>query len=212
MKFVSQFSVLMLGTAMAAVMVTGCGSSNTTDYPPLPAYGPSANECYFAYSPGEVEYLESQGLCARGALPVQAPPAWLDKYYYYYESPLYYNTFVPPMYRHYYTTSFMPNYQRQHRADIARLAKTAVYRTTSGKTVTGVTSTARFGSGSSFGSPGQRYGGGSLRSRTASPPSVRPTVKGTPKIPGTSSFTTKPKSSLGGGNLRSRKTTSGKKR
>jgi len=93
----------------------------------------------------------------------------------------------------------------------ARLARTAVYRTTSGKNVTGVTSTARFGSGSSFGSPGQRYGSGSLRSRTVSPPSVRATVKGTPKIPGTGGFTAKPKSSFGSGSLRSRKTTSRKR-
>jgi len=56
----SKFSVLALGAAMAAVMVTGCGSSNSTDYPPLPAYGPNANECYFAYSAAEVDYLESQ--------------------------------------------------------------------------------------------------------------------------------------------------------
>lgn len=207
----ARFGTVILGAAVTATLF-GCGSPGSTDYPPMQAYGPSANVCYYAYSPAEVDNLEAQGLCAQGALAVQAPPVWLDRYWYYYDSPLYYDTFVPPMYRHYYATTYARNYQRQHSSDIARLAKTAVYRTTSGKKVTGVTSTARFGQGSSFGSAGQRYGSGNLRSRTVSPPSAHATVKGTPRIPGTSGFSAKPKkTSFSSGNLR-RKSARSRKR
>lgn len=208
MKLASKMTVLAAGAAVSAALA-GCGSSAHA-HAPMASYGMNG-ACYYVYSPAEADNLKAQGLCAPDAPEIQAPQAWLDEYYYYYDSPVYYGTFVPPMYRHYYTTTYMPGYQRANRAQIARLSRKATYYATSGKKVTGVTSTARFGPGSSFGSAGQRYGSGNLRSRTAAP-KVTTGVQGNPSIPGVTSRpspASSSKKSFGNGTLRSRKSTSG---
>lgn len=208
-----KFRITALAAAVAgAAVLAGCGSSAPA-HAPMASYGQNG-QCYYVYSPQEAYNLQAQGLCAQGSVPVQAPPAWLDEYYYYYDSPLYYDTFVPPMYRHYYTTAYMPGYQRANHAQIARLSRKAAYYSTSGKKVTGVTSTARFGSGSSFGSAGQRYGSGNLRSRTTAP-KVTTGVNGNPSIPGVTARPTVKSGTktFGSGSLRSKsRTSSGKKR
>lgn len=195
---------ITLAAAVSAVALAGCGSSAPA-HAPMASYGQNG-ACYYVYSPQEAYNLEAQGLCAVGAPAVQAPQSWLDEYWYYYDSPLYYDSYVPPMYRHYYTTTYMPGYQRANRAQITRLSHKATYYSTKGAKVTGVTSTAKFGSGSSFGSSGQRYGSGSLRSRTTAP-KVTIGVQGNPSIPGVTSVPTSKatKSRLGGGTLRSSK-------
>lgn len=203
--------IAALAAAMAGTAIlTGCGSP-APGHAPLASYGQNG-ACYYVYSPQEAYNLEAQGLCPQGAVPAQAPPAWLDEYYYYYDSPLYYDSFVPPMYRHYYTTAYMPGYQRANRAQIARLSRKATYYSTSGKKVTGVTSTAKFGSGSSFGSAGQRYGSGNLRSRTSAPKATTG-VHGNPSIPGVTSrpaVNSGTKKSFGSGSLRRSRSSSGR--
>lgn len=179
-----KFRLAALAAGITLTALTGCGSSAPA-HAPMASYGMNG-ACYWIYSPAEADNLKAQGLCAPNAPEIQAPPAWVDEYYYYYRSDLYVDTFVPPMYRNYYRSTYMPGYQRANHAQIARLSRKATYYTTSGTKVSGVTSTARFGSGSSFGSTGQRYGSGNLRSRTTAP-KVTTGVNGNPSIPGVTS-------------------------
>lgn len=213
MKLASKLAALSLGTIAASAALAGCGSSAPA-HAPMASYGMNG-ACYYVYSPQEAYNLMSQGLCAANAPVLQAPQSWLDEYYYYYDSPLYYDTFVPPMYRHYYRVTYMPNYYRHDHARIAQLSRRATYYAANGKKVTNVTSTAKFGSGSSFGSAGQRYGSGNLRSRTTAPKATTG-VQGNPSIPGATSRPTVSsgsKKTFGGGTLRGKKSTSsGKKR
>jgi hypothetical protein len=178
----------------------------------MAAYGQN-NQCYYIYNPAEAAALEAQGLCDPSWAAVRAPASWLDEYYYYYDSPLYYSTFVPSQYRTAYVRSYGPNstFYRSNRSAITRLSSRATYYSTTGAKVTHVTGTSRFGSGSSFGKAGQTYGGGGLRQRTVTTngPTAQSTSRSsTVNIPGTSGYKptatppAKPKSTFGGGSLR----------
>lgn len=219
MKFRGKAATVALSVAAAGAAITGCGAGNGTyDHAPMAAYGQD-NQCYYAYNPAEVNLLMREGLCDPSWAAVRAPASWLDEYYYYYDSPLYYDTFVPAQYRTVYIRTYGPSstFYRTNRSAITRLSSKAIYYSTSGAKVTHVTGTSRFGSGSSFGKAGQTYGGGGLRKSTITTnrPTARSTSRsGTVNIPGTSGYKpSKPvKSTYGNGGLRKGSSSSSYKR
>ncbi len=151
----------MLVTAAA---VTGCSAATgPVTYAPV-AYGISGH-CYYVNDPAEAVALEAAGLCPRSWAATPMPVAWEEEYYSYYDSPAYYDTYVPARVRTVYVQRAATFGSRNHAAIVTR-SKTATYRSSAGGTVKGtqVTSKTKFGSGKSFGASGQKYGGGSMRS------------------------------------------------
>jgi len=156
------------GAAAAAVIVTGCGSSQPVTYAPA-AYGVPGH-CYYVSSPAEAVALEQAGLCPSSWAATPMPATWLEAYYPFYDSPSYYDVYVPARARTVYITR-ESTFGRSHQSAIRTLASKARYRSSTGGTVTGTqvrTQKARFGPGTSFGSTGNRYGGGSARTGTSS--------------------------------------------
>jgi hypothetical protein len=153
--------------ALTAVSVAGCSSA------PAPlTYAPAAygvpGHCYYADSPAEAVALQAAGLCPRSWAATLMPAPWQEEYYSYYDSPAYYDTYVPARVRTVYVQR-EATFGKSNQAAIKTRSKTATYRTSSGKTVKGtqLTGKVKYGSGTSFGSSGQKYGGGSLRSGTS---------------------------------------------
>jgi len=158
----------------AAAVVAGCSSAPAPlTYAPA-AYGISGH-CYYVDDPAEAVALQAAGLCPRSWVPTLMPVAWHEEYYAFYDSPAYYDTYVPAKVRTVYVQR-QTSFGRTYRTAIATRSKTAVYRSSAGTTVKGsqVTGTTRFGSGKSFGTAGQKYGSGSLRSGSVSPKSGSP--------------------------------------
>jgi len=165
----SRLAALTTATAMAAAILAtgGCGTAQPLTYAPA-AYGQNG-QCYYLNSPAEVTALENAGLCPRSWVPAPMPLSWEEEYYDYYDSPVYYDTYVPVRYRTVYVTR-VTTFGRTYRSQISTLSKSATYRTSSGGTVkgTGITGKTRFGSGCSFSCAGSKYGSGSLRSGSGS--------------------------------------------
>lgn len=153
---------------ITALAVTGCSLAA----PPAPAavtYAPAAygiaGECYYVNSPAEAVALQAAGLCPSSWAPTPMPVAWEDAYYSYYSSPAYYDAYVPVKARTVYV-QHAATFGKANKTAIATQSKLATYRTSTGKTVKGshlATGKVRFGSGTSFGPAGQKYGGGNLR-------------------------------------------------
>ncbi len=161
------------GTA-AAVIATAALAAGCASAPPVPlTYAPAAygvsGHCYYVDDPAEVVALQAAGLCPRTWVPTLMPVAWEETYYSYYDSPAYYDTYVPARSRTVYVQR-ATTFGSRNRVAITTRSKTATYRSSSGGTVKGtqLTGKVKFGSGKSFGTSGQKYGGGSLRSGSTS--------------------------------------------
>jgi hypothetical protein len=167
MNLIRKIAVLAATGAAASAIVTGCGASQPVTYAPA-AYGVPGH-CYYVNSPAEAVALEHAGLCPSSWVPTVMPLAWHEQYWDYYDSPAYYGTYVPARVRTVYVHR-ETTFGRTYRTVIATRAKTATYRSSTGKTVKGtvVTGKAKFGSGTSFGTTGRKYGGGSARTGTSS--------------------------------------------
>lgn len=168
MKTAARTILAALAIVLAAAGCGSLGSSQPVTYAPA-AYGASG-QCYYVTSPAEVVALERAGLCPPdwGAAPM--PASWLEEYYAFYDSPAYYDTYVPVKIRTVYVARER-SFGRSHSTAIRTLASKARYRSSTGRTVTGTTvraAKARFGSGTSFTSNSSRRSG-SLRSRTSGP-------------------------------------------
>jgi hypothetical protein len=155
-----------LAAAAAVIFTAGCASTGQpVTYAPA-AYGVPGH-CYYVDSPAEALALRAAGLCPAAWTPTPMPLTWEEEYWDYCDSPAYYGTYVPVSARTVYIhreTAF----GRTYRTAIAARSRTATYRSSSGTLVKGthLTGKTRFGSGTSFGSAGQKYGSGSLRSRS----------------------------------------------
>jgi hypothetical protein len=150
--------------AAAGAAATGCSSeTGPLTYAPA-AYGVSGH-CYYVNSPAEAVALQAAGLCPQSWAPTLMPVTWEDEYYSYYDSPAYYDTYVPVKVRTVYVQR-ETTFGKSNRTAITARSKSATYKSSSGTIVKGtsVTAKTRFGSGKSFGASGQKYGGGSLRS------------------------------------------------
>jgi hypothetical protein len=155
----------LAAAALAASALSGtiaaCSASQPVTYAPA-AYGVNG-QCYYVNSPAEAVALEDAGLCPRSWVPALMPSAWHEEYYGYYDSPAYYTHYVPVRQRAVYVTA-QRSYGTRYRSAISSLASRAKYRGSDGSTATGTkVAKARFGSGTSFGTTGRRYGGGSAR-------------------------------------------------
>jgi len=153
------------GAAVVIMLTTGCGSPGSTGgsatYAPA-AYG-AGGDCYYITYPAEVTALIAAGKCAAGSVAVQAPLAWEEEYWPYYDSAAFTGTYVPAADRTAYTSGETA-FGKTYRTVILTRSKLGTYKSSTGSTVHGYkTGTVHFGSGTSFGSSGQKYGGGSLR-------------------------------------------------
>jgi hypothetical protein len=177
---------ILAGLGVAAIVTTAaaCSAAST----PPDTYAPAAfgvpGYCYYVSSPAEADLLKAAGLCPSSWAPALAPLAWQESYWDYYDSPAYYNVYVPASYRTVYVqreTAF----GRTYHAAITSRSRTASYRSSSGKVVTGSslpTGTRRFGSGSAsvtHGSGSLRSGSrtGSLTGPTATQPRTQPSTR-----------------------------------
>lgn len=161
--------VLAAAAITAALVTAGCGSTgNGQDVTYAPAAYGANGQCYYINSPAEAVALEQAGLCPAGWVPTLMPLSWEQEYYAYYDSPAYYNRYVPVRYRTVYIHTESA-FGRTYHTAILTQSRTAVYKSSTGSTVHGYKAgTVKFGSGTSFG--GQRYGGGNLRNRNAPAP------------------------------------------
>lgn len=152
-------------SAITAAAVAGCSSSAPVPLTYAPAAYGVPGHCYYADSPAEAIALQAAGLCPSSWVPTLMPLAWHEEYWDYYDSPAYYDTYVPVRSRTVYVTR-ETTFGHANQTAITTRSKSASYKSSSGKTVKGSTLTGKtkFGSGISFGTTGQKYGGGSLRS------------------------------------------------
>lgn len=152
----------LLVSALALTGLTGCGGGDVT-YAPA-AYGEvigGIGHCYYVQDPAEVTYLYGGGLCPHTWVATLAPVYWHERYFSYYDSPAYYTHYVPVGSRTVFISTQRTFYS-SYRVQISSQSRYASYRGSNGRTYTGTkVGSTKFGSGSSFGSAGQRYGGGS---------------------------------------------------
>jgi hypothetical protein len=126
--------MLPLLALLLVIGLSGCGGGQPVSYAPA-AYGQNG-QCYYVDDPYEVTVLQQQGLCQRSWTPFLMPLFWHQMYYPYYSSPGYVNTFVVVSHRTTYVTherSFGNTYKSQ----ISSASKTAKYKGSNGKIVTG---------------------------------------------------------------------------
>lgn len=203
---IKRLALLLVGALAAVAVLAGCSHATPVSYAPA-AYGVQAGsvyECYYVNSPAEVTTLIANGQCPVGSVPTRMPESWLNEYFSYYDSPVYYNTYVPVGYRTTYVSTYH-TYYVQHTTVINAASKQATWKGSNGKTVSGSqvnTAKMKFSTGS--GSTG-KVGGGSLRAGTSGG-STGGASGGTGSGSSKTSTTVKSKTgSVGGGSLRSRK-------
>jgi hypothetical protein len=153
----------ILAAALAVflgVTLTGCSSGPAATYAPA-AYGQNG-QCYYLDDPYEAQQLLAAGLCPAGWVPAPMPLSWEEMYFSYYDSPAYYSRYVLVSHRTVYL-SHEAAFHTTYASQISAASKSATYKGSNGKTVTGTTAKMKFSTGS--GSTGTA-GGGSLRRGT----------------------------------------------
>ncbi len=153
--------------AAAALTVSALGAGCSRQ--PV-AYGPAAygetGQCYYVDDPAEAIALQAADLCPSGWVPAPMPLYWHARYAMYYDSPGYYNRYVPAQSRTVYVTH-VHTFESKHSADIARQRPSATYKGSDGKSYTGSkVSPGSFGGGarSGGGGGGSRSSSGTVRS------------------------------------------------
>lgn len=196
-----RIAALIAGLFIAVAGVAGCSHPVPVAYAPA-AYGEVVNgvgHCYWDDDPYEAQQLFAAGLCPAGWVATPMPLYWHERYYGYYSSPAYVNSYVLASHRTIYVThetTFRTTYSSQ----IAAQAKTATWKGSNGKTVSGAkvdTAKMKFSTGSGSNSS---QGGGSLR--------VGGSTGGSGGAPAAKPAPAAPKAktgSVGGGSLRGKK-------
>ncbi len=163
MKTIRRNITLAVG-ALAMTGLVGCGASSGD-----PSYTPAAyyqtvgdvNDCYYVTSPAEAASLISAGLCPAGSVAYQMPVSWEEEYYDYYSSPAYYNTYIPVSSRSIYVNYTRVSFHTKYSTQITKASSKAVYKSSSGGTVSGSKVAIKSFGGGSRTSSGSGYGGGS---------------------------------------------------
>ena len=171
---------IALGVAAAVLIgsAAACGSGSGDDdptYTPAAYYQTVGNvyDCYYLTSTQEAYNLMAAGLCPAGSIPTPMPLGWEETYWDYWSSPAYYNTYIPASYRSTYTHVTIVHFSNTYRSQIKSASAKAVYKSSTGGTVTGSkANTAQFGGGSRT---TKSYGGGS---RSGGSPSYKSTYSG----------------------------------
>jgi hypothetical protein len=203
-------AALIAGLFIAVAALVGCSHSAPVSYAPA-AYGVQAGsvyDCYWVYGAAEVDALIAHGYCPVGSVATRMPDSYLNMYFSYYDSPSYYDTFVPSPVRTVYVSTYH-TYYVQHTAVITTASKSATWKGSNGKTVSGAsvnTAKMKFSTGSGSTS---KMGGGSLRGGSfggsgGGSSGKSPTVKAGTGSGGSSTVKSKT-GSVGGGSLRGRK-------
>jgi hypothetical protein len=160
-----------LGLAVAASALSACGPSSNApvSYAPAAYYQVvnNVNECYYVQDPAEATALMRAGLCP-SSIPTLAPQVWLETYWNYYESPAYYNTYMPVSVRHTYisVTVVKYNHTPSFTSGVRRYSASAVYRGSNGSTVRGYSSIGKSSFTSTAPVGAKTYGGGSRNGTT----------------------------------------------
>jgi len=182
----------ILAVALAVflgVTLTGCSSGPAATYAPA-AYGQNG-QCYYLDDPYEAQQLLAAGLCPAGWVPAPMPLSWEEMYFSYYDSPAYYSRYVLVSHRTVYL-SHEAAFHTTYASQISAASKSATYKGSNGKTVTGTTAKMKFSTGSGSTS---KAGGGSLRGGSTG-------KTGTSKTGTTTKITVKSGGSLRGGSRR----------
>jgi hypothetical protein len=103
--------------------------------------------CYYVHTAAEVTLLQEDQLCPADWVPAAVPGPWHDRYFFYYSSPRYVNSYVPRTSR----ATFQAReraYLAARTAAVVAAGRTAVYQGSNGTTTTGAAlGVARAGSG-----------------------------------------------------------------
>lgn len=191
-----------VAAAITATVLAGCAhhhavavvTTQPASYAPA-AYGQQVGnvfDCYYVDSPAEVAPLVAAGLCPPNAVPTMMPLIWHETYASYYDSPGYYNTYIPVARRTTFVNVTVVNFNKTYGPQITAQSKNATYKSNTGTIVkgsalpsTGVT----FGGGNARSAP--TLGGGNNRNPA---PSAKAPAPSAPKAPA---------GGFGGGNARS---------
>src|SRR5207302_3404680 len=95
------------------------------------------------------------------------PLAWHAMYYMYYDSPSYYDHYIPVARRTYYRTTVVHRFETEHKTEITRYSTSGRWKGSDGKAYSGRTVTTRVKSGKSgFTSGSARQTSAKAQSRT----------------------------------------------
>jgi hypothetical protein len=136
-RSISLFVALVV---LSATLLTACDDIGMDDLSYAPdTYGENGH-CYYAYDPAEVLALQRAGLCPRTWTPVIMPVIWHSTYYMYYDSPSYYDHYIPVQRRTDYRTT-ATKFETEHQTEITRYSNSGKWKGSdvkkySGKTVT----------------------------------------------------------------------------
>lgn len=131
---------------VSVVLAVGAGCSTGAPATLAPAAYGEAGHCYYVDDPAEATALISAGACQSSWTPAPMPLVWHETYAAYYASPVYVNRYVPGPARTVYVQQAKA-FGNQYPAQISAMAKTATWRSSAGKTVTGPVPTSKFGAG-----------------------------------------------------------------
>jgi hypothetical protein len=121
-------------TILSATLLAACDMADDVSYAPV-AYGENGH-CYYVTDPAEVVDLQQAGLCPRAWTPVIMPIAWHAMYYSYYDSPSYYDRYVPSARRTYYKTTVITKSETTYKTEITQDSSKAKYKGSDGKQYT----------------------------------------------------------------------------
>lgn len=128
---------------LSATLLTACDDIAMDDMSYAPdAYGENGR-CYYAYDPGEIRYLQDAGLCPRTWTPVIMPVYWHSMYYAYYDSPSYYDHYIPVARRTYYRTTVVRKFEVEHKTEITKYSSKGKWKGSDGKKYSGKTVTTK---------------------------------------------------------------------
>jgi|SRR5947209_5164854 len=177
---------------VCCMLFVACDGDQAVSYAP-DAYGENGH-CYYAYDPAEVIALQQAGLCPQSWTPLTMPLYWHSMYYMYYDSPSYYDHYIPVARRTYYRTTVVRQFETVHRTEITRYSSRGKWKGTDGKEYNGKTLTTQVKSGKSG------FSSGSARQSTTKVQSKTTTQSKTTsqsKITTQSKTTTQPRISSG---------------
>jgi hypothetical protein len=133
-RHLSLFVVLLV---LSTTLLTACDDIGMDDLSYAPdAYGENGR-CYYAYDPAEVVALQRAGLCPRTWTPVIMPVVWHSTYYMYYDSPSYYDHYIPVQRRTYYRTTVVKRFEVEHKTEITRYSSKGKWKGSDGKRYSG---------------------------------------------------------------------------
>lgn len=173
--------IAAFAAAFTTTLAAGCATHHPVavvqQQPAAVSYAPAAYgvqvgnafDCYYVDDVTEVTNMVAAGLCPANSIPTLMPLTWHETYAYYYDSPGYYNTYIPVARRSTYINVTVVNFNKQYGSQIKTASANATYKGSNGTTVRG----SGLGSGTTFGGGNNRVaptlGGGNNRNPAPAP-------------------------------------------